>query len=173
MARYDHTAWTPHSLPNSIVLLGGSGGYYSSTAELTAEIVPGNLKAFIIIIFFPGGATFQHEHCGFAACGIPDGDSIVLTGGGDYYNFNLNPHNYTTRWVCAKSSRPTNVRQWLSLSWIIITIRNQRNHHLKDIWNHHYRYLFVMLPPIITIIIIIIVCAQCDHHHHHYLKQDT
>ena len=60
------------------------------------------------------------------ACGIPDGDSIVLTGGYDPH------HNYVTRWVGARSSRPTNVRQLLSLSWIIITIRNQRDHH------HHY-----------------------------------
>ena len=37
VARIKHTAWTPHSLPNSIVLLGGSG----DSAKLTAEIVPG------------------------------------------------------------------------------------------------------------------------------------
>ena len=32
-ARYAHIAWTPSSVPNSIVLLGGT--------RLTAEIVPG------------------------------------------------------------------------------------------------------------------------------------
>ena len=35
-------AWTPPSLPDSIVLLGGS----SSAAELTAETVPGNAFRF-------------------------------------------------------------------------------------------------------------------------------
>ena len=37
MARTHHTAWTPPSLPDSIVLLGG----FYSAAPLTAEIVPG------------------------------------------------------------------------------------------------------------------------------------
>ena len=37
MARAYHTAWTPPSLPDSIVLLGGQ----NIAARLTAEIVPG------------------------------------------------------------------------------------------------------------------------------------
>ena len=37
LTRSDHTAWTPPSLPDSIVLLGGR----SIAAKLTAEIVPG------------------------------------------------------------------------------------------------------------------------------------
>ena len=36
MARTEHTAWTPPSLPNTIVLLGGFG----SAAAFTAETVP-------------------------------------------------------------------------------------------------------------------------------------
>ena len=36
-ARRESVAWTPTSLPNSIVLLGGR----DDAAELTAEIVPG------------------------------------------------------------------------------------------------------------------------------------
>ena len=39
VARTDHTAWTPPSLPNSIMLLGG----WTDAADLTAEIVPGNV----------------------------------------------------------------------------------------------------------------------------------
>ena len=39
-ARSGHTAWTPPSHPDSIVLLGGS----SSATYLTAEIWPGFLK---------------------------------------------------------------------------------------------------------------------------------
>ena len=38
--RYSHTAWTPPSLPDSIVLLGGYAPFRPTTA-LTAEIVPG------------------------------------------------------------------------------------------------------------------------------------
>ena len=38
--RYSHVAWTPPSLPDSIVLLGGYAPYRPTTA-LTAEIVPG------------------------------------------------------------------------------------------------------------------------------------
>merc|ERR1712110_1216527 len=64
MARIFHTAWTPPSLPNSIVVLGG---WNAGTRE-NAEIVP-------------GGETFQLEHDGGGACGIPDKDSIVMTGG--------------------------------------------------------------------------------------------
>ena len=35
--RYSHVAWTPPSLPDSIVLLGG----YDHEPEMIAEIVPG------------------------------------------------------------------------------------------------------------------------------------
>ena len=35
--RYYHVAWTPPSLPDSVVLLG----HYTGTAERNAEIVPG------------------------------------------------------------------------------------------------------------------------------------
>ena len=39
MARLGHTAWTPQSRPDSIMLLGGWVG----ATDLTAEIVPGNV----------------------------------------------------------------------------------------------------------------------------------
>merc|ERR1712037_404942 len=64
MARSWHTAWTTPSLPDSIVLLGG----FNTAAQLTAEIVP-------------GGATFSLRHSGRQACGIPDGETLILTGG--------------------------------------------------------------------------------------------
>jgi len=74
VARIFHTAWTPPSLPDSIVLLGGRG----RAARLTAERVP-------------DGGGFELSHNGDSACGIPDaGDTIVLTGGGG--------HNYVTRY---------------------------------------------------------------------------
>jgi len=67
-------AWVPTSLPNSIVLLGGE----DYAARTTAEIVP-------------GGGTFALHHSGEGACGIPDEDTIVMTGGWP-------PHDYVTRY---------------------------------------------------------------------------
>ena len=81
-------AWTPTSLPNSIVLLGG----LDDAARYTAEIVPGFEKLSSFHLFFvAGGGTFELRHSGAYACGIPDEDTIVMTGG-DYP-----PHNYVTR----------------------------------------------------------------------------
>ena len=84
--RFGHVQWTPPSLPNSIVLLGG----VDNAAKLTAEIVPGFEKWSSFHLFFvAGGGTFDLRHNGYLACGIPDKDTIVMTGG----NF----HNYVTR----------------------------------------------------------------------------
>ena len=80
-------AWVPKSLPNSIVLLGGRDG----AAKLTAEIVPGSEKWSSFHLFFvTGGETFALRHSGDLACGIPDDDTIVMTGG-------YPPHDYVTR----------------------------------------------------------------------------
>ena len=92
VARYGHTAWTPPSLPDSIVLLGGCCG---SAVSLTAEIVPGKkAKTGFYLFSTPGGETFSLQHNREYACGIQDGLSIVITGGFK--------HNYVTRWVAAK-----------------------------------------------------------------------
>ena len=78
-------AWSPPSLPNSIVLLGGVGA-----AKLTAEIVPGFEKWSSFNLFFvAGGGTFALRHSGHYACGIPHGDTIVMVGGVR--------HNHVTR----------------------------------------------------------------------------
>ena len=39
----------------------------------------------------PGGATFSLSHSGIEACGIPDGETLILTGG--------RTHSFVTRWV--------------------------------------------------------------------------
>ena len=79
--------WVPPSLPNSIVLLGGE----DDAAKLTAEIVPGFEKWSSFHLFIiAGGRTFELRHNGQYACGIPDEDTIVMTGGWN--------HNYVTRW---------------------------------------------------------------------------
>ena len=80
-------AWVPTSLPNSIVLLGGE----DYAARTTAEIVPGFEKWSSSQVFFvAGGGTFALHHSGEGACGIPDEDTIVMTGGWP-------PHDYVTR----------------------------------------------------------------------------
>ena len=94
MKRSGHTAWTPPSLPGSIVLFGGC----CSSASLTAETVPGvKLEKCYILLrqhIYTGG-SFDLEHSGQSACGILEaGDTMVLTGGRD--------HNYVTRWVDGK-----------------------------------------------------------------------
>ena len=48
VTRYSHTAWTPSSLPDSIVLLGGD----SSATKFTAEIVPGKNRHYVGFILF-------------------------------------------------------------------------------------------------------------------------
>ena len=44
----------------------------------------------VFTFFVTGGGTFALRHNGYHACGIPDEDTIVMTGGGD-------PHDYVTR----------------------------------------------------------------------------
>ena len=84
-------AWVPPSLPNSIVLLGGA----DDAAELTAEIVPGFEKRSSFHLFFVAdGGTFELRHSGNEACGIPDEDTIVMTGGLSLHDY---VHNYVTR----------------------------------------------------------------------------
>merc|ERR1712004_690127 len=78
-ARVGHTAWTPPSNPDSIFLLGGD----SDATELTAEILP-------------GGDSFALSHSGNAACGIPDNETIVMTGG--YNSDNESAHSFVTRY---------------------------------------------------------------------------
>ena len=80
-------AWTPPSLPDSIVLLAD----YKSERRLSAEIVPGTKTKANSFSLFPGGATFTLRHSGYSSCGISDGETFVVTGGYPY-------HDYVTRW---------------------------------------------------------------------------
>jgi len=93
VARMVQMAWTPSTLPDSIVLIPIGGN---------AEIVPGGA----IIPLWSG--TF--------ACGIPEGDTIVLTGGTGYSDvtrYNINgfvkelPRLPENRWSHACSALPT------------------------------------------------------------------
>ena len=59
MARGDHTAWTPPSLPDSIVLLGGSDD--SGEIVPSAEIVPGK-KQRQSSDYFPPTQVEHHSH---------------------------------------------------------------------------------------------------------------
>ena len=77
--------WTPPSFPDSIVMLGGR----DDAAQLTAEIVPGFEEGSSFVFLVAGGGTFALRLSGWHACGIPDGDTIVMIGG---YR-----HNHVTR----------------------------------------------------------------------------
>ena len=92
-------AWSPTSLPDSIVLLGGWDG----AVHLTAEIVPGFEKWSSFHLFFvAGGGAFELHHSGDKACGVGDEDTIVMTGGcllGLPTGGCLLGHQYVTRWV--------------------------------------------------------------------------
>ena len=44
----------------------------------------------VFTLFVAGGGTFALRHGGWASCGIPDKDTIVMTGG-------YPAHNYATR----------------------------------------------------------------------------
>ena len=87
MDRYHHTAWTPTSLPDSIVLVGGgnNASASASASAVTAETVPGvKLEKYNILLLlhiYTGGGSFELKHSGWDACGIPEaGDTMVLTG---------------------------------------------------------------------------------------------
>ena len=86
IARRNHVQWTPPSFPDSIVMLGGR----DDAAQLTAEIVPGFEEWSSFVFLVAGGGTFELRHSGYDACGIPDGDTIVMTGG--------KIHNHVERW---------------------------------------------------------------------------
>ena len=98
--------WVPTSLPNSIVLLGGRDNatkLSSRKAQFTAEIVPGFEKWSSFHLFFvAGGGTFALRHSGLMSCGIPDDDTIVMTGGGWTFK-----HNFVTRWAQFKKQTIT------------------------------------------------------------------
>ena len=80
-------ASTPPSLPDTIVLLGGDG----PDTMRTADIVPGFRSVQAFTFFVTGGGTFELRHSGHSVCGIPDEETIVMTGGAS--------HNYVTRWA--------------------------------------------------------------------------
>ena len=69
VARYYHTAWTPTSLPGSIVLLGGRG--LTSATRLTAEVVPGSFQSSKVkLILYQGerpliSHTLGEMHAGY------------------------------------------------------------------------------------------------------------
>ena len=67
MARSSHTAWTPISLPGSIVLLGGGSG----ATSLTAEVLPGSFQSSKVkLILYQGerpliSHTLGKMHAGY------------------------------------------------------------------------------------------------------------
>ena len=68
----------------------------------------------VFIFFVTGGGTFALRHSGLMSCGIPDDDTIVMTGGGWTFK-----HNFVTRWVHLKKQTITYMAQ-------------RSNHHNHD-----------------------------------------
>ena len=58
MVRPGHTAWTPTSLPGSIVLLGG----WTSATRLTAEVLPGSFQSSKVYFFLHQGVRPLISH---------------------------------------------------------------------------------------------------------------
>ena len=97
--RAHHTAWTPSSLPNSIVLFGGVGNagfdLANNAMSKNTERLPGvEVKTFLYFLE-SGGETFILKRDVFGVCGIPEKETIILTGGGD---------RFVTRWERAKTN---------------------------------------------------------------------
>ena len=77
--------------PTPSCCLAASMMQHSSLPRLCQVLRSGQAFNF----FATGGGTFALRHSGKYACGIPDEDTIVMTGG-------LN-HNYVTRWLPSSS----------------------------------------------------------------------
>ena len=96
MQRFAHTAWTPPSPSDSIVLLGGGNNHGCGTACDNAEIVPGAPLAYRQKLSHSiGGQTFKLRHQAYMACAITDGETVVLTGGG----IPLKREAYDQNWI--------------------------------------------------------------------------
>ena len=64
------------SLKNAEVVPGSAQFSNLTNFELNSQILP------ILRLILPGTATFELNHDGWQTCGIPLGETIVLTGGG-------------------------------------------------------------------------------------------
>ena len=87
------------------------GGDKSFRTKRSVETVPGFKEEKISFYsFFTGGAKFKLEHNGKNACGIPDGETIVMTGGAGGV-LGGEGHNYVTRWVHGKMRKNEKIRE--------------------------------------------------------------
>ena len=70
------------------------------------------------LFFVTGGGTFELRHSGWGACGVPDEDTIVMTGG--------RPDSHVTRWP--PSSSPPSLSKNVGIKTALLhTIRFDRN----------------------------------------------
>ena len=78
----------------------------SAVGQVQRSSLPRSCQVFqnkiLILQLCPGGENFTLSHSGYAACGIPDGETIVMTGGGH----GSNSHSFVTRYIT--SARSTN-----------------------------------------------------------------
>jgi len=93
--RYWHMAWTPPSSPDSIVVMGGMRTNQTHPNQPGPSINEAEV--------LPGGATFELRHGGAFGCAIPDGETIVQTGGwfkleGELTRTQARMHGFVTRY---------------------------------------------------------------------------
>ena len=72
---------------------------------------------------FTGAGTFVLRHGGRLACGIPDGETIILTGG-------FPSHNFVTRWVERKIDIFLYVAVTMIIQMIMIAIAHDKQSKL-------------------------------------------
>ena len=72
----------------------GDSSLFSKRTKLTYIFEVHLLPLLLLGNATLGNATLELRHSGEDACGIPDGDSIILTGGREEDGY----HNYVTRW---------------------------------------------------------------------------
>ena len=78
VARAYHTAWTPASQPDKLLLLGG----ITADTEYSAEVLPGvQVHSPDLRALSAGGGSFSVRHSVDRSCGVEDGSSVVMVGG--------------------------------------------------------------------------------------------
>ena len=102
--------WFQHPFPTPSCCSAALNMQHGSQQRLCQVLRSGQ----VFIFYVTGGGTFALRHSGLMSCGIPDDDTIVMTGGGWTFK-----HNFVTRWVQLKSQTITYMAQ-------------RSNHHNHD-----------------------------------------
>ena len=116
------------------------------------------------LLFIAGGGTFELRHSGQFACGIPEEDTIVMTGGIDEWP---NSHDYVTRWSFRNKLGFTRVLPEEDGRLLIILSQGDRPPP-----HHHHRAKMLASKPSSSVWIdwIVINSISWPFLHHYILK---